>query len=305
MYQAYKLHYERKLAVYPRPEPKYVGAEKEWNPPESEVVSLNPDQIGLEQDAHGGQGIGAGIGWQEESGGERSARRIISAWCAQRAEETGTSLEIEFHDRRTTLRFPSSGEVERIKAYDSDTGKTADEGKETLVIQTADPKFFTDLLVSPTPTHWLVLAPELLTSVSSSHVFTEFFSATSLASGTGSTDTSMSAVDRWIYNRQRQYLFFLYTDCLIAPAPHLVNYSLQHFTKRLSLASKLRVYMLIWLHTFTEMLEERIMSALGAKFVEGREPWKIYERALRRLDREQIEDTGKVAEQDLGSVLLS
>lgn len=322
MYQAYKLHYERKLAVYPRPEPMFVGAENEWNPPEAEVEALGETEGGKEgkeklnlDQSDRAAGIGAGIGWQEETWGEAMARRVISRWCEERVKQMGISLVIHFLDRRTALHFsgdlPSNKQSMPAKLKSNNKPIHLDN---KLVIKTADPKFFTNLLISPTPSHWLVLAPELLTSISSAELLAAFFSPNPPNSPPKSITTNVDndIIDHWTQSRRHQYLFFLFSLSLIAPLPHLVNYAQNsHFTvssaastTTLSVADRLRILVVVWFHTFTEMLEERLLRALGAKFVEGREPWKIYERALGRLDREGRVEVEKAAEEDVGSILL-
>lgn len=332
LYQAYRLHYDKKLAVYPRPEPRYTGAEGEWNPPELDGVECvdQADEAAGAATEKNGAGVGIGIGWQDESWGERMARGLVSRWCEARAREVGMGVEITFLDRRTPLTFgmgtatPSGKDSSGEPAVASSNGKSysdgVDEYRRMLKIKTADPKFFTNLLVAPTRFHWLVLAPKLLTSVSSPALFEELFFAPTpqetTTSGSENRSTPVSnprqkqnTLQRLAARRRHQYLFFLFSHSLIAPPPHLVNYpSDKHFTVSLGLYDQLRVLVVVALFTFTEMLEERIMRAVGAVFVPGREPWKIWERALRRLYvSEGIEEDGKVGKaevEDLGSILI-
>jgi hypothetical protein len=57
-----------------------------------------------------------------------------------------------------------------------------------------------------------------------------------------------------------------------------------------------------------DVAEEKIMRMLGATFVEGREPWKIWERALGRMYSETsvMDNDGwtVVEKEDLGSIRL-
>jgi hypothetical protein len=67
----------------------------------------------------------------------------------------------------------------------------------------------------------------------------------------------------------------------------------------------------LYLAYFADTAEERIMRMVGATFVEGREPWKLWERALRRqwlLPNQaptETSDWTMVEKDDLGSIRLA
>ena len=63
MYQAYILHYEKKLAVYPRPEPKSQDSSEGWNAPEEDMDR-----------------VGSAVGWQQAGWGERKAREAVESF---------------------------------------------------------------------------------------------------------------------------------------------------------------------------------------------------------------------------------
>ena len=254
LYQAYLLHYEKKLLVYPRPEPHVQGHESAWNPAEKDVL-----------------GIGVAIGWQVSGWAERRARRIIEEWARCRAAEIGCGLEIVFPDSRPNLA----------------TDKCDDE-KLKLVITSSDPKLFTNLLSTPSARHFLILAPELLTHISSPEDFEAFFAPRARPSS--------HWIDRTTAFMRKRHQSFLFSHSLIAPFPDLAVFSDQHFLVSpksswwRQLVERLTVLLIVSMYYAADVAEEAILSGLGAKFVHSAEPWKVWERALRlqyRLAEEQ------------------
>jgi hypothetical protein len=109
--------------------------------------------------------------------------------------------------------------------------------------------------------------------------------------------------------RQRFFLFFMARSALPA-TPDLFPFDNKHFIKASSLTDQLRILVIVYLAYFADVAEERIMRLLGATFVEGREPWKLWERALKRqwveqADRLHAEDWTVVEKDDLGSIRLA
>ncbi len=240
LYQAYLLHYDKKLLVYPRPEPRVKGDERDWNP--SEVNE---------------GGLGVGVGWQAHSWGERKSRIIIEEWAKKRAQDTGIDCMIVFRDRRPDFSTTSPAT------------SVAGNGKDRLLITTADPKIFTHLLSAPTAQHFFLLAPELLTTISSKELFTEYFAPS--RSPSGRFDTMIEAV-------RSRHLRWYWTRSCIPPTPDLVSYDSRPIFSNLGLTGLCIVFM----SYFADILEVSILEALEAKFVEGREPWKLWERAVAR-----------------------
>lgn len=271
LYQAYRLHYEKSLAVYPRPEPKSEATAKAWNAPQADE-----------------DGLGVGIGWQQAGRGERTAQRLIIKWCKARTEESGIAIEIKFLDERR----------------DVELGPEKKAG-ERLTIITADPKFFTNLLVAPTPYHYTLLAPELLTTISDPGLFVRFFQRED--SGPQQTTIFTRLADR---TRQSFFTFFL-AHSVLAPSPDLWHRTETHFSTSLPTLDQYRLMLIVMLAYFADVAEERIMRAMGATFVEGREPWKVWERALRRTYEQHevrpeasTDDWAIVEADDLGSIRL-
>jgi hypothetical protein len=268
LYHAYLLHYEKKLAVYPRPEPRTSGVENQWNPPEQD-----------------GEGVGAAVGRKSESWGERTSRRLIEAWMTQRAAQLGTSVEVIFRDQRSGLRIG---------------GKTS--RNESLVITTADPKFYTHLLGAPSSDHFLVLAKETLTNIPSPEAFSNFFSPVSQPS---LSNDPRSIPARAAASLRSIHLRFLWSHSRIAPTPDLALPPNKHFMESLpdetrSLWTDTLVFAIV-VHVFlSDVAEERVMRMFGARFLDGQEPWRVWERALRMT---YMDERKSVEQGDLGSVL--
>jgi hypothetical protein len=268
MYQAYRLHYEKQLAVYPRPEPSSEAAKEAWNAPQSDE-----------------EGLGVPIGWQNPGWSERTSRRIIEDWAKGSCKQSDIGLTIDFLDERDSLQVPDRDSKSRT----------------VCSIKSADPKFFTNLLLAPNPTHFTRLSPELWTTIDSPELFIRFF-------GQQSPHAQQSLLSRMIWQmRQRFYLFFL-AHSTIAPTPDLYTYDLEHFSNDLTFMDRCKVLMIVSMAYAADVAEEKIMRMLGATFVEGREPWKIWERALGRMYSETsvMDNDGwtVVEKEDLGSIRL-
>jgi hypothetical protein len=272
MYQAYRLHYEKRLAVYPRPEPSSEAAKEAWNAPQDDV-----------------EGLGLPIAWQSPGWSERTARRIVETFCRSRVAQTGTGLRIEFLDQREDLVLSTEKSL-------SD--------HQVCTIKTADPKFFSHLLIAPSPRHFAMLAPELLTAIEHSDSFIHLMEIPA------DRTSDSSAVERMTMKiRQRFFLFFMAHSALPA-TPDLFPFDDKHFFAPVSIYDQLRILIIVYLAYLADVAEERIMGLLGATFVEGREPWKLWERALKRqwvdqADRLESDDWTVVEKDDLGSIRLA
>jgi hypothetical protein len=201
-------------------------------------------------------------------------------------------LHIEFLDKRK--------DVSNSKLDSKSTGEY-----EVCKIRTADPKFFTNILIAPSPHHFVILCSELLTTIDRPELFIKFFESTP------SHDYTVSRIDRLTAHvRQRFFLFFMSHSTLPA-TPDLWPLEDKHFISLSSLSDRLRVLAILYLAYFADTAEERIMRMVGATFVEGREPWKLWERALRRqwlLPNQaptETSDWTMVEKDDLGSIRLA
>jgi hypothetical protein len=271
MYQAYRLHYEKQLAVYPRPEPCSEAAKEAWNAPQDDV-----------------EGLGLPIAWQTPGWSEKTARRIVQRYCHSRVEKTGIDLHIKFLDQRENIIF-SSGRSSKDRV---------------CTIKTADPKLFSNFLITPSPGHFVVLSPELLTTIHRPELFMELMAAPKKPS------SNQSTIGRWISTiRQRFFLFFM-AHSILPATPDLWPFDNHHFIDVDSFADRLRVLVIVYLAYLADIAEEQIINMLGASFVQGREPWKLWERALRRQGRNQASTLGSddrtlIDKEDLGSIRIA
>jgi hypothetical protein len=296
MWQAYRLHYEKRLAVYPRPEPMGAGADadagtdagREWNDPHRQASES-----------------GRGIEWQPASIGERWAREIVEGYLrstvASREASTGAdgiSLSLTFSYPARPIRL----------------GDPSRASQTSLCIHTSDPKFFTNLLLRPSALVYLVLAPEQGTRISSPDLFTRLFSIPP-EDARVRTRASGGRLERLTRRVQAAYMMHLFAHSDLAPEPaHLVClakgseaagyvgivdapprsgaaahislvtaiYNRNRKPTPTSLRHRVMLLAVLLLHVAAEWAEEWVMGVLGARFVSGREPWKVWERALGR-----------------------
>lgn len=272
MYQAYRLHYEKKLAVYPRPEPSSEAAKEAWNAPQDDV-----------------EGLGLPIAWQSPGWSERTARRIVETFCRSRVSQTGTGLHVDFLDQREDLMMSTQESSSK---------------QQVCSIKTADPKFFAHLITAPSPRHFAVLSPERLTTIEDPEMFIRLMESPS------NTTPELCMIERMTTKiRQRFFLFFMAHSALPA-TPDLFPFDNMHFITTSSFADQLRILAIVYLAYIADVAEERIMDILGATFVEGREPWKLWERALKRqwvdeAESSESDDWTVVEKNDLGSIRLA
>ncbi|KIM29341.1 hypothetical protein M408DRAFT_8355 [Serendipita vermifera MAFF 305830] len=148
-YQAAKLHYTKRLDVYPRPEPisPDVSAEKSY-----EAVANPPQE---------GEAIGAGVGWQPEG------------WIHLRSKaRVHEFLEARSKTMNLTITLIPSNPIDVRRTYNA-----TDLTTRTLIIHYRSPLLFVLLFVLPSPTHTLLLGSkaERLFTVSDEELFLEVF----------------------------------------------------------------------------------------------------------------------------------
>ena len=265
LYQAYRLHYERALAVYPRPEPKSEAAGREWNAPQVDK-----------------EGLGVAVGWQQSGWGEKTARDIVLKYCQARADQLGVAFDLEFLDQRPDISI----------------GSTA-RGSVRIRVRTADPKCFTNILLAPSPRHYTILAPELLTTISDPELFIRLFTPKTRI-------LTKSLASRRADRLRHSFFLFLLSHSDTAPSPELWLSTGANFTDDLAAFDQFKAFLVVMLAVTAERAEERIMNWMGATFVEGREPWMIWDRAIKRHIAQDAgsnsnEDWTLVDKDDLGS----
>lgn len=245
LYHAYILQYLKRLAMFPRPEPRDQDQDGVWNPPQNY------------QD-----GTGLAIGWQEISGSENWLEKVFWSWAADRTRKTGISLHLHRPDH---LR--SDLDVGAIKA------------DRTVLVTTSNPYFFTQLCMAPTARHFLVLAPEILTTVSDPALFVQFLSI--------DDEADDGAVNNLLYWVLRSNFAWYSTVSTVSPSPDLWTYPRTHFVYDLPGRDKWWLCYVLYTTYLAARAEESIMHLISARFVSGGAPWEVWERALKRQYREK------------------
>ena len=235
LYQAYTLHYAKNMLVYPRPPPRVTGDEKEWN----------PTQIDEE-------GVGSGLRWKRQSWTEKKAMAVFARCARRSAARSGILLEIVFLDQRPIFRMGDS-----------------DHSKRKLVIKTADASIFTNLLSAPSAHHFLLLAPELLTTISCPELFEEFYVSSSMKPDL--FDSATSTVRDW-------HIRWFMSNSRVEPK---LDLSLEQ-RSRIWPCLGLGGFLVVSASYIADILDKKISNLIGTNYVEGREPWKLWERALGR-----------------------
>ena len=235
LYQAYTLHYAKHLPLYPRPPPRAGGDEKEWN----------PTQIDDE-------GVGFGLRWNQQRWTEKKAMAIFANCANKSTARRGILLEIVFRDQRPIFRTGDS-----------------DDPKRKLVITTTNPLIFTSLLSASSAHHFLLLAPELYTTISCPDLFEEFFLSSSMSPDL--FDSATSTVRDWHFD-------WFMSNSRIEPKLDLCIQQRSRIWPCLGLGG----FMVVSASYIADILDKRISILMGVRYVEGREPWKLWERALSR-----------------------
>ena len=235
-YQAFLLHYRKRLDVYGRPEPMAMDGsiERQMENPDNPPAGPIPDVTGA-------------ISWQSEGYLELWARRRVERFLQDRAESTGVSITLT----------PLMGSVPSKTFLPSPHSPPPKPDK--LVIYYRSHRFFTILVTSPTPMHALLLGSdaERLFSPNSRELFLNVFNT----APTGRSPSILVRTTNYIRNKlvphatQQEY-----------PIPIPVQHPLDD-------PPSLAVLFFVVMIYVVEHLERRIFSALGARFVPGGEPW--------------------------------
>ncbi|KAJ9099298.1 hypothetical protein QFC21_004179 [Naganishia friedmannii] len=313
--QAWVLHYRKGLVVYPRPEPEFVGAaassanagEEEGDgegtvtpyssedsdtilvplplsehsstrtpttPTTTKRTDLEPTWNPVESDL---LKVGRTIGWQAVAGTERYAeRRLVGPWLRARCEELGVGVRFRFtnQERRELVIASSKGRKQGP----------------TLRITTRHPNFFTQLVCSETPRHFLLAAKaDLHTYVSSADLFERVFAPVNGATeGIVERERALSWDEEWAARIRRNHLFFFLSfatkppplEILHLPPRHFLHHSPDQSAHHLTLFQRMMVVYIVGLTYGMDRLEQWIMYAANARFVEGQEPWGVWRRVV-------------------------
>ena len=265
LYHAWILHYVKRLDVFPRPDPK-PAMMRAWGLASASRAAPAPgeggDVVG-ENRVEGGEArpmrVYGGIGWQDEGPLEAYARRAVERFLARRADELGVRVVLESGDPSVPRQlFAPSG------PSDLEVQQKSDIGKQQLVIQYAASRFFPTLMLAPCAAHMLVVGrAEDLFWVSSEELFLRVFAAP--GSPAPPPDMKMS----WVQSLRLSLLpqGFARSSGLVPPRHPL--------DEGWGLANALVVCLV---HA-GDRLEKMVFGGLKARFVNGMEPWRRWERA--------------------------
>ncbi|KAI4524567.1 hypothetical protein K525DRAFT_235538 [Schizophyllum commune Loenen D] len=243
LYQAYILHYVKQLNVYIRPEPIF--------------------------------GVG-GVRWLKEGFLEGRARYVIEAFLRKRAEEIGIAVTLVPAD-------PDGRRVTFSPENQADAPRQA--GAPHLEIRYLTPRFFTLMLAAPSAEHALLLGYEtdcvfvpssidLFLQVFCPHSFEVRASSHSSEPPTG-RPSSESLADSLSSEPPAEPLS-LGQELRLAALPDSITLPVpaKHFSHRYGSSTIIAV-----LQILLDALERRIFSLVGARVVQGDEPWLQWDRA--------------------------
>ncbi|TBU31336.1 hypothetical protein BD311DRAFT_804818 [Dichomitus squalens] len=245
LYHAWVLHYVKRLDVFPRPDPKPAMANWGVHPrrvqPGQGAADCAKDPVSR---AYGG------VGWQDEGPLEAYSRRIAADFLSRRAEELRLDITLVSGD-------PSVPDL----TFSPWTALVDGEGeREELVVYYTAPRFFTTLLLAPSPAHLLLLRrADDLFRVSSDELFVRVFSASSMEHPGLSWTQKLRAS--------------LLPRSFVSSAAMVSQHPLDSRAPRVLNALAVCV-----LH-LADALEQIVFTVLGARFVPGTEPWRRWERA--------------------------
>lgn len=94
--------------------------------------------------------------------------------------------------------------------------------------------------------------------------------------------------ERWGSRLRRNYLSFLVSfatkppplEILLRPAQHFIHHSPANTTAHLTLLQRIMVVYIVGMTYGMDRLEEWIMYAVQARFVEAQEPWGVWRRVV-------------------------
>ncbi|KAI0830221.1 hypothetical protein BC628DRAFT_988740 [Trametes gibbosa] len=244
LYHAWILHYIKRLDVFPRPDPK---------PATSGWFSLHTRDSPCTGPAPAR--TYGGIGWQPEGALEAYSRRRVERLLARRGAELGTHIEL----------VPGDPSIPRqLFGPPCDVQKRSGRGEAALAIHYAAPRFFSTLLLAPSPEHALLTArAEDLFRTNSDSLFCSVFSGNSLNAG----------FEKKASFTQRARTALLPQHFLAAePSGVLATNPLDDD------APFLNVLVICALHLL-DRLEKAVFALFRARFVPGMEPWMRWERA--------------------------
>ncbi|PCH43094.1 hypothetical protein WOLCODRAFT_132652 [Wolfiporia cocos MD-104 SS10] len=250
LYQAWILHYHKRLDVHVRPEP--LPGVQGWG-----RARANADAGTREADGEGARG--GGIGWQKEGWFERYARERMCAFLMRRAEETGVAVELIAADPLyPPLVFRPA--------------ETACAQRKELTIWYLLPQFFTTVLLAPSVAHALLLGytVEKLFVPSSLDLFRYVFSVAGTQEGHRPTALTYAQKLR----TSSIPLSLLDAPEYEIPSTHPFDPDPSHRISTILNSAR------IWLVLALGRCEEWTYHIFRARFIPREEPWRRWHRAL-------------------------
>ncbi|KAI0081387.1 hypothetical protein K474DRAFT_1587678 [Panus rudis PR-1116 ss-1] len=235
-YQAWILHYRKHLSVYPRPDPHPVI-----------------------RDGMSGHLKGGGTQWLPATLLERFAMRRTYDFLQERVNELHIGIQLVCGDPSKPTKYisPNNG---------LDNASPSD----VLVVTYSAPRFFTNLLISPSAEHALLLREETegTFKVSSEELFKKVMDGNEGSAG------EASYAQRLRFSFLSESLRGVYTPALGALDRNPTSLDLD-----------LRMIVALLAFAAFDRLEKWIYVLVGARFVPGYEPWKRWDRAIERKQR--------------------
>lgn len=263
LYQAWILHYGRRLDVYARPDPL-------------PVPQRNSQKPAVEHGENGG-----GVGWNPETIFESFARLRVESFLQSRATMSGAAIKlIPMVPYMKPKEFLPSCEPREVVHWD-------------LIISYQSSRFFISWLLAPSVNHLLLLRKNVEGpfQVSSEETFKMLLSPHTISFGHAGfyrvcpSDTSPDLKVRTSY-AQRLRMTFLPSSLLTDPhfpiPPH-------NPTDNPTSKFDLPMLLILTLLFILQFLEKWISHLFKARFVPGQEPWLRWESAYARLDKPEDE----------------
>ncbi|TFK72364.1 hypothetical protein BDN72DRAFT_887266 [Pluteus cervinus] len=254
LYHAWILHYIKRLDVFLRPEPH----------PRPIFWENSSVEDGLSK-----QRIGGGVKWLPSGPLETFARARLLSFLQKRVDDTRIIVELVSADPAVPNFKLAPASHTSNSTIPSRTGNGA--RQKHLIISYLSPRFFTIILLCPSPSHALLLGSktEKIFNVSSIELFLTLFDFPPSHPSILTTIT-LSASQR----------------LRVANIPKSIPYSIpinHPLDLDISGSRSISSYLVVWTLLFFERLEAWVFWLSRARLVAGDEPWKQWERAERML----------------------
>lgn len=274
LWQATKLHFRKRLDVFPRPEPYFVPTDQK-DSEANVVVDPNPVRKGAK--------VG-GVGWQTADWTTNVARRRVLAFLRRRVSrlaEAGTAIEVELVSGDTNVS-------PIVIRHDHPTVASPSETR-MLSITYLTPLFFNDLVGFPSPDIALLVGSktEGRWHVNSEDLFKSVFDSPRR----DARQRRKSRIEQVRASQLRWHLAFLDPS---SPSPTLATEVGNPLDDIEEGASQTQLLFAVLFTSVAERLAYHIFAWTGARFVKGTEPWGQVARAVGPRISDRQDDIGSV-----------